>query len=85
MGPLTIESRMLFFAKIMDVQNRINDNPVCKYRVEMINQEEIDYIMRCWESGLYPEGWTGEEPSAAIMHDQTFQDGSVQKLLFTEI
>lgn len=82
MGPLTIEARMRFFAQITDIQNRVNNDPRAHHNVDILNQEESDYIRRCWDENLFPKGWTGDEISAAEMHEQHYQDGSVQKLLF---
>lgn len=82
MGPLTIEARMRFFAEIQDIQQRINTDPRCHHPIDILNHEETDYIVAAWEQNLYPEGWDGDEPSAAALHEQHFQDGSVQKILF---
>lgn len=82
MGPLTIEARMRFFAEIEDIQNRINADPRCHHPVDILNEEEKQYILSAWESNLFPEGWTGSEPSAAELMEQTYQDGSIQKILF---
>lgn len=84
MGPLKIESRMMFFAQIQDIQNRINSDPGCRHKIDILNLEEVEYINGCWEHGLYPDGWTGEEMSAANLYEEHFQDGSVQKILFAE-
>lgn len=84
MGPLTIESRMKFFAQITDIQNRINADPRCHHAIDLLNPEEIEYITQCWAQNLYPKGWTGQEPSAAALHEQHYQDGSIQKILFAE-
>ena len=82
MGPLTIEARMRFFAQIENIQNRINADPACHHPVDILNEEEKEWIIKAWEQNLFPEGWTGYEPSAAELHEQTFQDGSIQKILF---
>jgi len=82
MGPLTIEARMRFFAQIDDIQNRINADPDCHHPVDILNTEEKTYIMQAWNDNLYPEGRTGLEPSAADLREQTYQDGSIQKILF---
>lgn len=82
MGPLTIEARMRFFAEIEEIQHRINTDPRCHHPVDLLNQEERDFIRRAWEENLYPDGWTGDEPSAAELREQIYQDGSVQKILF---
>src|SRR5690606_20943639 len=81
MGPLTIEARERFYYAILNIQDRINSDPRAHHKVYLLNKEECDYIRDCWEQGVYPQGWTGEEPSAAEMHEQYYQDGSIQKLL----
>lgn len=82
MGPLTIEARMRFFAEIDDIQQRVNNAPGCHHPIDILNEEEKDYILQAWSDKLYPEGWDGDEPSAAELHEQTYQDGSIQKILF---
>jgi len=82
MGPITIESRMRFFAEIEAIQAEINSDPRCHHPVDILNTEEIEYIRACWQEGLYPTGWTGEEMSAAALYDQVYEDGSIQKHLF---
>jgi len=82
MGPLTIEARQQFFTEIAEIQDAINTDHRCHHPVDILNQEEIDFIRACWAQGLYPDGWTGEEPSAADLYEQVYEDGSIQKLLF---
>jgi DNA sulfur modification protein DndC len=82
MGPLTIESRKLFFAQILDVQNRINNNPGCQHPVDLLNQEEIQFIHDCWENKVFPNGWTGDEQLASDLYEEHYKDGSIQKMLF---
>lgn len=82
MGPLTIKARMMFFARIDDIQNRINAHPACHHSVDILNREEKEYITAAWEAGMFPQGWEGTEPSAAELRAQTYEDGSVQEILF---
>lgn len=82
MGPLTIEARMQFFAQIEAIQTQINNDPQCLRQIDILNTEEIEYITRCWKENLYPDGWSGTEMSAAILYEQVYEDGSVQKILF---
>lgn len=86
MGALTMEARMWAFAQIEDIQARINiaANKFARPLVDIINAEEIDYIEQCWRDKLYPNGWTGNEPTADLPYVQLYQDGSFQPLLFGE-
>lgn len=86
MGALTIEARMNAYACIMDIQDRINTQAKKLKRpmVDIINQEESDFIHHCWEKNIYPNGWTGNEPKADEPYIQMYQDGSFQPLLFNK-
>lgn len=84
MGPLSMKSREFFFGKIIAIQSEVNTAAASLGRppVDFLNSAEIEYIRRCWEENLWPDGWTGQEWSAADMYDEVFQDGSVQPVLF---
>lgn len=84
MGPLTIESRKVFFDKVMNIQDSINKiaKPLNLPTVDILNDEEVAFIKKCWDEKLYPNGWTGDEPIASDDFDQIFRDGSIQKNLF---
>lgn len=86
MGPLSIEARQFFLAKIFDVQLDINTaaHDMCRSPVNFLDSEEIDFIFQCWEDNVWPDGWTGNEPSAALLHDEIYSDGTVQKTLFKD-
>lgn len=84
MGALTMEARMWAFSEIMDIQVRVNKSALELGRptVDFLSADEIAYIQECWERRLYPNGWTGEEPTADLPYEQIYQDGSKQPLLF---
>lgn len=84
MGPLTIEAREDFFARIVLIQDLINGHAKHhnRPRIDILNREEGDFIRRCWQENVWPNGWTGEEISAAAAHDEIYSDGSRQRLLF---
>ena len=84
MGPLTIEARKEFFSRITQIQIEINFEAIRLGRptIDILNPQEIRFIGQCWQQNLYPNGWTGDEPSAALPYDEIYSDGSVQPLLF---
>lgn len=86
MGPLSIVARKYFFHRIIEIQDRCNTaaDQLGRPHIDIINPEEAAYIRQCWEENLWPRGWTGEEISAAAAHDEIFNDGTIQPLLFYE-
>ncbi len=84
MGPLTIKARQYFTSLIINIQDEINALANCMNspKVDLLNEEELKYIYQCWEDNIYPNGWTGEEPSANEPFTQIFQNGSKQEKLF---
>ncbi len=83
MGPLTIDARREFTQRILAIQDVVNANrPAHHPAVDILNEEEMDYIRWCWNSGLYPNRWTGNEPSATLPFLETYADGSQQLDLF---
>lgn len=85
MGPLTIEARKHFYAKILQVQNMINDDALRLGRpsIDLLNEDEQAFIRGCWAKNLYPNKWTGDEPKANEVFVPTFKDGSKQPFLFS--
>lgn len=85
MGALTMEARKWAFDTIIGVQNEINAaaDAIGAEHVDLLNQEEIEFIQQCWADGVYPNGWTGDEPLASEPFEQIFPDGSKQPLLFS--
>lgn len=84
MGALTINARKWAFGEIINIQHEVNQYAISHRRpaIDILNPEEQDYIRTAWDNRLYPNGWTGEEPTADQPFDQTFPDGSIQPLLF---
>lgn len=84
MGPLTIEARQHFFGLIISIQNEVNAAAKTLNRptIDLLNADEITYIQSCWDTNMFPKGWTGEEPSAMETFEQVFQNGSKQPNLF---
>ena len=50
--------------------------------VDMLNQEELNYIHWCHETRVFPQGWTGEETAGNKLLSQIYPDGTVQPTLF---
>ena len=86
MGPLEITARQSFFHRVLAVQTEINEaaERLGRPKVDFLNDEEIMFIRQCWDTNLWPNGWTGKEPNAGLLHDEIFSDGSVQSLLFKD-
>lgn len=85
MGPLTIESRKMFFERIMNIQNAVNAQAgALHYRpiIDLLDAKEVNYIKSCWENNVFPKGWIGTEPLATEPFVQVFQNGTTQHLLF---
>lgn len=87
MGPLTFAARLHALDTVLDVQARINADAdrLGRPRVDIINAEEEARIRELIAAGTWPDGWTGDEPSAAVWLDRVNQDGSVEPLLFRDL
>lgn len=84
MGPLTVDARRGFLARILDLQARINRAAADEGRplVDLLNAEEVAFVESCLASGLYPDKWDGDEPMATKLLPLVHADGSEQPLLF---
>lgn len=73
MGPLTIEGRQRALARVLGIQQRVNDAAAALGRpaLDLINDEELAFIRACHDAKVFPDGWTGDEPLA----DLPFEDG----------
>lgn len=76
-------ARMHAFEKIIAIQNEINEEAVKQGRplVILIDEEEQAYIKQCWADNLWPNRWTGEEPTGDTIMDKVYPDGSIQPFL----
>lgn len=83
MGPLSIDARRSFLARILGLQARVNDaaDAQGRPRVDILSAEEVTFIEGCLAAGLYPDKWSGEEPMATELMDAVYADGSGQPLL----
>jgi DNA sulfur modification protein DndC len=87
MGPITLEARLHALGLVLDVQARVNAAAVKlgRPRVDILNSEEETRIRELIDAGTWPDGWNGDEPSAAAWLDAVYGDGSVQPILFREL
>jgi DNA sulfur modification protein DndC len=87
MGPLTLESRMYFLDKILNIQQRVNDLAIKNghHTIDILNKEEVDRIKILIQNNTWPNGWDGTEINASIPSEEIiYSDGSVLKTLFKE-
>lgn len=82
MGPLTMEARRMAYDSIRDIEWKVNQISGDMPLICLIDQQEDAYIFQCWEAGMWPDGWQGDEQSGADEFIQYFQDGSYQLQLF---
>lgn len=83
MGPLTFEARLWALGEVLGIQAEINASAAALGRppIDLLNPEEEARIRELVAAGTWPDGWTGEEPTADVMLDRVFADGTVQPLL----
>ncbi|CAB4218329.1 CysH 3'-phosphoadenosine 5'-phosphosulfate sulfotransferase (PAPS reductase)/FAD synthetase and related enzymes [uncultured Caudovirales phage] len=87
LGPLTIESRMYFLDKIIDIQKRVNEKAqeLNRPMIDILNEEEISRIKELMTLNTYPDGWTGDEPTGDIILDKKYSDGSTMEYMFRDM
>lgn len=84
MGPLSLQARESFLEQILDIQNRVNyNNPGEPFL--LINSEEELRIRELISNRVFPDKWTGNEPTADIILDKKYSDGSIAPILFREL
>ncbi|MES2651285.1 MAG: phosphoadenosine phosphosulfate reductase family protein [Bacteroidota bacterium] len=83
MGPITMEARRMAFDEVMSIQNDVNEVARKQNRpeIDILNIEEQEFIMKCWENNLWPNGWIGDEPLGDVPMDKIYEDGSIQPLI----
>jgi DNA sulfur modification protein DndC len=83
MGPLTMGAREWAFLEILKIQDEINDEAVKQGRplISLLNDDEQAFIQLCWAANLWPNKWTGEEPTADTPMDTVYSDGTIQPLI----
>jgi len=83
MGPLTLEARLYFLDKILDIQKRVNAGSKGSEFL-LIDQEEEARIRELIALKTFPNKWTGEEITGDITLDKVYSDGSVMPILFRD-
>jgi DNA sulfur modification protein DndC len=81
MGPLTMESRRMALAKILDIQDRINRDARLTSRpeIDILNAEEVARIKELIAANTWPRKWSGNEPLAT----EPFEEGHEQMTLYS--
>jgi len=82
-GPLTLEARLYFLDKILDIQKRVNATSKGTEFL-LIDQEEEARIRELIALRTFPNKWTGDEITADITLDKVYRDGSVMPILFRD-
>lgn len=82
-GPLTFEARLWALEEIVTIQGAVNTaaRELDRPGVDMLDSDEIARIRELIDAGTWPNGWTGDEPTADTPMDAVFRDGSVQPML----
>lgn len=83
MGPLTMEARKKAFEEVMAIQSEVNAAAETQKRpkINLLDEEEAAFIQKQWADNVWPNRWTGEEPTADTLMDHIFRDGSIQPIL----
>lgn len=87
MGPLTFDARLMALDRVLSIQAECNEAARQQNRptIDLLNDQEETRIRELIAAGTWPNGWEGDEPSAADALDKVFQDGTVQPLLFGDL
>lgn len=66
MGPLTLDARRLFLARVLAIQDEVNAGAARAGQpgMTLINPEELRRIHRLHAVRRFPDRWTGDEPRA---------------------
>lgn len=83
LGPLTLEARIYFLNKILDIQNRVNKLS-SGLKLYLIDHEEEARIRELIDQKTYPQKWSGEEVTGDITLDPVYSDGSIMPILFRD-
>lgn len=83
MGPLTFETRLMALDRILSIQSEINAEAIRLDRpaIDILNSEEETRIRELIAAKTWPNGWSGDEPTADVPLDTVYADGSVQPLI----
>lgn len=72
LGPLTMDARAHFLAKVLDIQTRA--------RYPLIDSEDEAFIRQCWADNIWPDKWTGDEINGSLLIEQTYHSGATQAI-----
>jgi DNA sulfur modification protein DndC len=83
LGPLTFAARKMALARIVAIQERVNQAATHFGRPELdlLDAEEKARIRELIAARTWPEKWTGEEPTGDVPLDTVYADGWIQPLL----
>lgn len=83
-GPLTLEARVQFLDRILDIQQKVNACAIASNRpiIDLINTEEEARIRELIALETFPNGWSGKEHRGDVLLPSVYPDGSVQPLLW---
>lgn len=87
MGPLTMAAREMALKEILAIQQEVNEaaTQLGRPKIDILSAEEEAFIRQCWEDNVWPQKWSGEEPTADTPMEMIYRDGSVQAMLFQEL
>lgn len=80
MGPLTFAARLMALDRVLQIQAECNAmaRVAGAPPVDILNPEEEYRIRELIEAKTWPQGWTGDEPTADTPMDAVYGDGLVQ-------
>lgn len=83
MGPLTFKARLMGLERVLGIQAEVNAAAARLGRptIDLLDGEEEARIRELIAAKTWPEGWTGEEPTADVPLPAYFADGTIQELL----
>lgn len=83
MGPLTFEARLMGLERVLTIQAEVNADARRLGRpiIDLLDGEEEARIRELIAAETWPDGWTGDEPTADVPLPAYFADGTIQQLL----
>jgi DNA sulfur modification protein DndC len=84
LGPLTMEARKWGLETVLSIQKEVNTEAKVQGRpfIDILNDDEVNRIHELIEANTWPDKWTGDEPTADMILDKHFEDGSILPDLF---
>lgn len=71
-GCLTMDARKRGFEWLKEIESKTNQNAPMGYEINLVSKEEERVIRQMWADGIYPRGWTGNEPTGIAIAPRTF-------------